>query len=193
MRLALLMFVLPLLALPAVAAPFQHSSGEWREYFRDWLASCPSAINEDATDYYGFSCFASTGSEALNSANLPAYKLTLMLNRLTGEHDLAITVAGDDGEYDQSRPITLQFGSEASISLRMGQELETRYNTVNVFYLTDRTQKARIIETMKDKASLTLGVPLVGVLRPVSMRMSLNGVMSSLDFMDANARRVAQY
>ena len=91
-RLGTVLATLALMVGPALADPFEHSSGEWREYHRDWLASCPDLINEDATDYYGFSCFASTGSQELNSASLPAYKLTLMLNRLTGDLDLAITV-----------------------------------------------------------------------------------------------------
>ena len=52
---------------PVAAEPFHHPYGEWREYNRDWLAACPDVIDEDATDYYGFSCFASTGSEEENA------------------------------------------------------------------------------------------------------------------------------
>jgi hypothetical protein len=82
-------------SLPTAAQPFHHPFGEWREYSRDWLAACPDVIDESATDYYGFSCFASTGSQELNSANLPAYKLTIIRNRLTGDLDVAITIAAD--------------------------------------------------------------------------------------------------
>ena len=91
MRKAIGLVAFVLLSVPAVAEPFHHPFGEWREYNRDWLAACPDVINEDATDFYGYSCFARTGSQELNGANLPAYKLTLIRNRLNGALDLAIT------------------------------------------------------------------------------------------------------
>ena len=85
---------------PLAAEPFHHPYGEWREYHRDWLAACPDVIDDDATDFYGHSCFASTGSQQLNSAGLPAYKLTLLRNRLTGELDIAVTLAADKAQTD---------------------------------------------------------------------------------------------
>lgn len=184
---------LALLTGPALADPFQHASGEWREYHRDWLAACPSAINEDATDYYGFSCFASTGSEELNSANLPAYKLTLMRNRLTGELDIAVTVAGDDAEVDASRPMVLAFGGEPPIPFDFTKALETRYNTINQYYVVDGAAKERLIEKMKARNAVSLTVPLLGAPQSKTVRLSLRGVAASLDFMANYARRVAQY
>ena len=113
MRKAIGLAAVLLLAGPAAAEPFHHPFGEWREYNRDWLAACPDAIVEDAADFYGYSCFASTGSQELNGANLPAYKLTLIRNRLDGALDLAITVSPDSGEYDPERPIVLAFGTKS--------------------------------------------------------------------------------
>lgn len=183
-----------LLLIGAVSAePFHHPFGEWREYNRDWLAACPDAINEDAGDFYGYSCFASTGSQELNGANLPAYKLTLIRNRLDGSLDLAITVSPDKGEYDPARPITLQFGGEPPISLAMGTGIETRFNTINQFFIADPVRRDSIIETMKERNAVTLSVPLAGQDEPVKTWLSLRGVLASLDFMATYARKVAQY
>ncbi|SEP83916.1 hypothetical protein SAMN05428969_1141 [Devosia sp. YR412] len=184
---------LALLVTPALADPFEHSSGEWREYHRDWLASCPDAIHEDATDYYGFSCFASTGSQELNSANLPAYKLTLMRNRLTGDLDLAITVAADNVEADTSRKIILAFGGAAPVSLDFTTDLETRYNTINQFYVVDPALKAELIERLKARNAVSVTLPLTGPKTNQTVWFSLRGVAASLDFMATYARRVAQY
>lgn len=175
------------------AEPFHHPYGEWREYHRDWLAACPDAIDEDAADYYGYSCFASTGSAQLNGASLPAYKLTLIRNRLDGTVDMAITVSPDDGVYDESRPITLQFGGEPEIALEMGDGIETRFNTVNMFYIADEALKDSLLDKFADRNAVTLSVPLEGRETPVSTRLSLRGVLASLDFMAAYARKVAQY
>lgn len=182
-----------LLTAPVAGEPFHHPYGEWREYSRDWLAACPDIINEDAADYYGYSCFASTGSQELNGANLPAYKLTLIRNRLDGALDLAITVAPDHGEYDPARPITLHFGGEAPVVLAFGTDIETRYNTVNQFFIADPARLEAIVDTMKARNALTLSVPLAGQEKPVDTWLSLRGVLASLDFMATYARRVAQY
>lgn len=193
MRHAICLAAFALLAVPAEAEPFHHSFGEWREYHRDWLAACPDAINEDATDFYGYSCFASTGSQELNGANLPAYKLTLIRNRLDGDLDLAITVALENGEYDENRPIVLHFGGQPPMSLKMGAELETRHNVINQYFIADPAQVEALIETMEERNAVTLSVPLVGVEKPVDTRLSLRGVMASLDFMSTYARKVAEY
>lgn len=180
--------------LVVTAAPFHHPAGEWREYHRDWLAACPDVIDEDAADYYGFSCFASTGSQTLNSVGLPAYKLTLLRNRLTGALDLAFTVAADGVEADTSRPLVLTFGGEAPLTLDFQSDLETRYNSVNQFYVVDPARKAALLERMKQRNALLLTVPLRGgdaASQPVSL--SLRGVVASLDFMATYARKVTQY
>ena len=180
--------------LPAMAEPFHHPFGEWREYHRDWLAACPDFIDESATDYYGFSCFASTGSQELNSANLPAFKLTLFRNRLNGELDLAITVAADGVEVDTSRPLILTFGGEAPQAFSFLQDLETRYNTTNQYFVADAARKAALIEQMKERNALRLTVPLTGGAgASKDVWLSLRGVIASLDFMATYARRVAQY
>lgn len=182
-----------LLLTGAVSAePFHHPYGEWREYNRDWLAACPDSINEAATDYYGYSCFASTGSQELNGAGLPAYKLTLIRNRLNGELDIAITVSPGDGEYDPDRPIALRFGGEAPIALTLASGLETRHNTINQFFVIG-PRRTDILDKMKDRNALTLSVPLAGQEDPVETWLSLRGVLASLDFMANYARRVTQY
>ena len=184
--------VVAALCLPVAAEPFHHPFGEWREYHRDWLAACPDVIDENAGDYYGISCFASTGSQELNSAGLPAYKLTLFRNRLNGELDVAITIAADDAVMDQSRPLLLAFGAEAAQAFAFAGDLETRYNTTNQFYVADPDRKAVLIEQMQQRNWLDLTLPLAGGSEK-QVRLSLRGVMASMDFMATYARRVAQY
>jgi hypothetical protein len=192
MRHSLCLAMLAALIAPASAEPFHHPFGEWREYNRDWLAACPDVIKEDDTDYYGYSCFASTGSQEVNDANLPAYKLTLIRNRLDGVVDLAITVAPAEGEYDQDQPMVLTFGGQPPVLLEWGVDLETRHNTVNQFFLVG-PQRDGVLSMMEDRNSVTLAVPLAGAEKPVETRLSLRGVLASLDFMSTYARRVAQY
>jgi len=182
-----------LATFPAAAEPFHHPSGEWREYHRDWLAACPDAINEDATDFYGFSCFASTGSQELNSANLPAYKLTILRNRLNGELDVAFTIAADGVEPDAGRPLVLAFGGEAPESFDFSTDLETRHNTINQFFVVDPARKAALLEKMKQRNSVVITVPLSGERTSADVWLSLRGVMASIDFMATYARRIAQY
>ncbi|MBD8065476.1 hypothetical protein IC608_08315 [Devosia sp. PTR5] len=181
-----------LLTSPVAAQPFHHPYGEWREYNRDWLAACPDVINEDAADYYGNSCFASTGSVEVNDANLPAYKLTLLRNRLDGALDLAVTVAPTKGQFDPDRPMTLQFPGDEPVDLHQGVDFEIRYNTINQFFLLE-PRKSEIIEHMKRRNAVILSVPLKEEMRPVVTRLSLQGVMASLDFMTTYARKVTRY
>lgn len=192
MRKAICLAALMALTGPALAEPFQHANGEWREYHRDWLAACPDAINEDAPDFHGYSCFASTGSQEMNDANLPAYKLTLIHSRLDGGIDLAITVSPSRGHYDSDRPMLLRFGGEPAIELSWGTDMETRHNTINQFFLIGADRDA-VLEKMRERNAVILSVPLAGIEQPVESRMSLRGVLASLDFMSTYARRVAQY
>jgi len=181
-------------ALPVAAEPFHHAFGEWREYNRDWLAACPDEIEEGSADYYGISCFASTGSQELNSANLPAYKLTVFRNRLTGELDIAITVAADGVEADTTGTMVLAFGGENPERYDFSVDLETRYNTINQFFIADPARKATLLERMKQRNSLMLTVPLKGGSEASKqVWLSLRGVTASIDFMATYARRVAQY
>jgi hypothetical protein len=193
-RIGSVFIILVAVCLPAAAEPFHHPYGEWREYHRDWLAACPDAINESATDYYGFSCFASTGSQELNGANLPAYKLTVFRNRLNGELDVAITVAAEDVEVDPSRPLVLAFGGEAPESFDFSADLETRYNTINQFFVADPARKTALLDKMKERNSLLLTIPLTGGAEASKeVWLSLRGVTASIDFMATYARKVAQY
>ena len=151
-------------------------------------------IDENATDYYGFSCFASTGSEELNAANLPAYKLTIFRNRLTGDLDIAITVAADGAEADPGRPLLLNFGGERSLSFDFTTDLETRYNATNQYYVVDAARKAALLDKLKERTSVTLTVPLTGgEVDSKDVWLSLRGVSASIDFMATYARKVARY
>ncbi|MBU1305550.1 MAG: hypothetical protein KKF33_08525 [Alphaproteobacteria bacterium] len=193
-RIGALVFAALACSFPVAAEPFHHSFGEWREYNRDWLAACPDVIDEDATDYYGFSCFASTGSQELNSAGLPAYKLTVMRNRLSGDLDIAVTVAADGVQTDTSRPLVLNFSGKAPLALAFGTDLETRYNTSNQFYVAEPARKAAILDLMKQRNALTVTVPLTGGDAPTkAVWLSMRGVLASIDFMAAYARKVTQY
>ncbi|MDB5528884.1 MAG: hypothetical protein JWR51_1987 [Devosia sp.] len=193
-KISLAVILAALSGLPIVAAPFHHSFGEWREYNQDWLAACPDIINEDATDYYGTSCFASTGSEELNSTNLPAWKLTLILNRLTGVIDVAFTGAADAVEIDTTRPLRIAFGGDAPLLFDFTTDLQTRYNTVNQWFVADPARRDSLIGTMKTRNAATLTVPLTELDEQTrSVWLSLRGVTASLDFMASYARKVAQY
>ncbi|MET3926428.1 hypothetical protein [Devosia sp. 2618] len=175
------------------AEPFHHPFGEWREYNRDWLAVCPDEIDEDAVDYYGISCFASTGSNEKNAAGLPAYKLTVFRNRLNGDLDIAITVAADDVAIDQTRPIELAMTGETPANFDFINDLETRYDTANQFFIRDPLREEALLEAMRDSEAVTLSVPLIDVVPAKDVALSLRGVAASIDFMATYARRVAQY
>ncbi|UJW85279.1 hypothetical protein [Devosia sp. SL43] len=187
------LFLLLASVLPSAAAPFHHPFGEWREYNRDWLAACPDAIDEDATEYYGFSCFASTGSQEQNASNLPAYKLTVFRNRLTGDLDVAFVVAGEDGEADTTRPLVLTFGGEPPMSFDFTTDLETRYNTVNQFFVVDADRKQALLDKMKGRNSVVVTVPVTGATGTKEVWLSMRGLTASIDFMTTYARKVAQY
>ena len=179
---------------PSAAAPFHRNSGQWREYNRDWLAACPDAIDEDGLSYEAYSCFASTGSQELNGANLPAYALTLIRNRLTGDVDIAVTVALDQGETDPSRPLVLTFGGEVPERLDFVADLETRHNVSNQYFVKDAARRDALLERMKQRNAVMLGVPLTGSdVASKDTRLSLRGVAASLDFMTSYARKVAAY
>jgi hypothetical protein len=193
-RIGTALVIVAVSALPTMAEPFHHPFGEWREYNRDWLAACPDAINEDATDFYGFSCFASTGSQELNASNLPAYKLTVLRNRLTGDLDIAFTVAADGVETDTTQKLIIAFGGEDAQTLDFATDLETRYNTINQFFVVDPVRKEALLERLKERNSLLLTVPLTGGAETSKeVWLSLRGVTASIDFMATYARRVAQY
>lgn len=180
---------------PVAAAPFHHPAGEWREYNRDWLAACPDEIVEDdVTSYYGTSCFASTGSQDLNSAGLPAWKLTLIHNRLSGDIDLAFTAAPTSDTLDTSRPLRFEFTGSPAIELAFATDLETRFSTTNQWFIADDARRDSLIELLQSRTSLTLAIPVTDPETPVRhVRLSLQGVLASLDFMANYARRVSQY
>lgn len=190
--------VVALFAAPASGEPFHHPFGEWREYNRDWLAVCPDDIdeNEADADYYYVSCFASTGTGTLNDAGQPVYKLTLVLNRLDGELDVAFSDQRNDGtSFDRSRPLRIRFGGDEPMLLSYGADLETRYTTVNQYFVSDPEKRDALIEAMKVKASATLVIPVTGGTPDATteIRLSMQGVLASLDFMNAYARRVEDY
>ncbi|WDR02542.1 hypothetical protein PSQ19_18455 [Devosia algicola] len=180
---------------PLVAEPFHHPYGEWRDYSQDWLAICPDTIDESASTYYGFSCFASTGSTALNAANLPAYKLTLLLNRLTGALDIAITDASTDGaEIDPVHSISIGFNGAPTVTLNLAADLETRYNTVNQYFVVNDQLREDLLASMKARTAMTVTLPIIGAESDSrTIRFSLRGVTASLDFMASYARKLAQY
>jgi hypothetical protein len=189
----LALFVLTASTATGFAEPFRHSSGEWREYNRDWLAACPSQINEEGTSYPEFSCFASTYSQELNSANLPAYSLTIIRNRLNGEFDIAITLADTERTFDPTRPLILRFAGNPPEELDFSADLETRYNTINQFFVADPERKASLLQRFKDRNAVELVIPLEGTPRNWTTRLSLRGLLASLDFMQAYARRIEHY
>jgi hypothetical protein len=192
-RSSLAVLLLGATTIGAAAAPFHHPFGEWREYSRDWLAACPDKVNEKGSFYAEFSCFASTYSQERNSANLPAYSLTVIRNRLTGELDIALTLADTQRNFDTTRPLVLQFAGDPPEQLDFTADLETRYNTSNQFFLLDPQRKAELLQRFKDRSAVELQVPIEGAPKPWTTRLSLRGLNASLDFMEAYARRIEQF
>ena len=193
-RLAVCAAVLALLTVPAAAQPFHHPYGEWREYNRDWLAACPDEINEQLDSFQGVSCFASTNSAEKNAANLPAWQLTLIHNRLTGALDLAFTAAPDTVELDIARPLVFEFAGAPRVSFNFTADLQTRHNVSNQWFIADPARRDALIAEMQSRNAVTLAVPLTAPGEAVRMvPLSLRGVEASLDFMATNARRVAEY
>jgi len=181
----------------AAGEPFHHPFGEWREYNRDWLAVCPNAIEEEKAlaGYYYISCFASTGT-GQNEAGQPAYKLTLILNRLDGALDVAFSDQAEGGaSFDRTRPLRIRFGNDPPMLFSYGTDLETRYTTVNQYFVSDPAKRDALIAAMKEKAAATLVIPLAGDDPEAftDIRLSMQGVLASLDFMTAYARRVEDY
>lgn len=194
-KFSLIALVVVAATVPAAAEPFHHAYGEWREYNRDWLAACPDKILEDdVTSYYGTSCFASTGSQELNSTNLPAWSLTLVRNRLTGDIDLAFTAAPDAVELDTARPLRLAFSDLPVVELDFATDLETRFNISNQWFIKDDARRDSLIEQLQSHTNVQVAVPLTAATEPArQVRFSLQGVLASLDFMANYARRVSQY
>ncbi|MGV8832350.1 MAG: hypothetical protein ACOH2N_10275 [Devosia sp.] len=182
------------LTAPLAAEPFHIAEGQWREYNHDWLAACPDVIDEKQDYYYYNSCFASTGGQEQNATGLPAYKLTILRNRLTGILDVAVTVAADEVRADTSRALVMEFSGAAAMRFDFATDLETRYNTVNQYYVVDPERKAALLESMKQRNAMTMTVPLTGAEGDAqTVRLSMRGVLASLDFMATFARKVAQY
>ena len=190
LALATLMATTPL----ALAEPFHHPFGEWREYNHDWLAACPDTIEEGTDGYYGISCFASAGSVEKNSAGQPAYKLTVMLNRLTGALDVAVSVQADGVTVDQERTLLVSFAGDVPLTYDFRGDLETRYNTINQFYFTDEAERDALLDLMKQRNAVTLTIPVDDAAKPTRVvQLSLRGVTASIDFMTTYARKVAEY
>ena len=130
-----------------------------------------------------------------NATTSAAASQTILCRRaLNGELDVAITVAADGVAADTSRPLVLAFGGEAPESFDFTTDLETRYKTVNQFFVADPTRKAALLERMKERNAVVLTVPLTG--GPEASKdvwLSLRGVTASIDFMATYARRVTQY
>lgn len=176
----------------AMAEPFHHPYGEWREYNADWLAACPDRINpEDATSYYATSCFASTASAEKNDANLPAYTMSLILDRLTGARDVTFTVAPTDGtELDESRLLEVRFSGSPPMRFAFGSDLETRYNTVNQYFVVDSDQRDALLAAMRERNAATLVLPVdAGQGATKQVRLSMRGVLASIEFMQNYAQR----
>jgi hypothetical protein len=192
--LALAFGSLAALSGPALAEPFHHPYGEWREYNADWLSACPDQINEeDTSGYYGTSCFATTGSQLRNDANLPAYSMSLILNRLTGDLDVIFTVAPTDGTVlDETGTLEVRFSGEPAMVFDFEDDLETRYNTTNQYFIVDEARREALLEAMRERTAAIVAFP-VSEGEPEEIWLSMRGVLASLDFMSTYARRVGEY
>jgi hypothetical protein len=88
----------------------------------------------------------------------------------------------------------MEFSGAAAMRFDFATDLETRYNTVNQYYVVDPERKAALLESMKQRNAMTMTVPLTGAEGDAqTVRLSMRGVLASLDFMATFARKVAQY
>ena len=177
----------------ASAKPFKHKFGEWREYNSAWLGVCPIKLEPEKAKYgtYYDHCWAVAGSAETNGIGYPAYSFRIHRHRVTGTMEISFTyaAAGSD-KLDISKPMTMQFDGGAETDLSFSQSLETRFNTINEYFIKDETQKNFILKNLRKRNHLTVSVPLLssqGDKHSKTVNIWLKGVQASEAFMKAYA------
>ena len=182
------------MSLSSVSAkPFKHKFGEWREYNSAWLAVCPQKLEPEKAKFstYYDHCWAVAGSAEKNDIGYPVYSFRVHRQRVTGAMEISFTYASvNQYKLDTSRPMTMQFDGGNGTNLSFSTSLETRFSTVNEYFIKDGTQKNFILENLRERNHLTVSVPLTtpqGEKRSKAVNIWLKGVQASEDFMKAYA------
>ena len=178
---------------PVSAKPFKHKFGEWREYNSAWLAVCPEKLEPEKAkfDTYYDHCWAVAGSAEKNNIGYPVYSFRFHRQRVTGAMEISFTYAdGGQDKLDVSQPMTMQFDGGDGTNLSFSTSLETRFNTINEYFIKDETQKIFILKNLRERNHLTVSVPLTtpqGDKRSKAVNIWLKGVQASEAFMKAYA------
>ncbi|MEP3232708.1 MAG: hypothetical protein ABJO30_07755 [Hyphomicrobiales bacterium] len=175
------------------AKPFKHKFGEWREYNSAWLGVCPIKLESEKAKFgtYYDHCWAVAGSAETNSIGYPIYSFRFHRQRVTGAMEISFTYAGgDQTKLDNSRPMTMQFDGGYGANLSFSTSLETRFNTINEYFVKDETQKNFILKNLRERNHLSVSIPLTtpqGDKHSKSVNIWLKGVQASEEFMKAYA------
>ena len=174
---------------PVSAKPFKHKFGEWREYNSAWLGVCPIKFEPEKAQYgtYYDHCWTVAGSTETNSVGYPVYSFRIHRHRVTGTMEVSFTYAATGAEkLDISEPMTMQFDGRVGTNLSFSDSLETRFNTVNEYFVKDETQKNVILKNLRERNHLTVSVPLItpnGEQYSKTVNIWLKGVQASEKFM----------
>ncbi|MEP1443358.1 MAG: hypothetical protein ABJK39_10160 [Hyphomicrobiales bacterium] len=175
------------------AKPFKHKFGEWREYNSAWLAVCPEKLEPEKAKYstYYDHCWAVAGSKQKNSIGYPVYSFRIHRHRVTGKFQVSFTYAGEKTDkLDLSRPMDMYFDGSNETRLSFSTSLETRFNTVNEYFIKNETQKDLVVKNLRERSHLTVSIPLItaqGEAHSKTVNIWLKGVQASEKFMKAYA------
>lgn len=176
------------------AKPFKHKFNEWREYNSAWLGVCPVKLEPEKAKYgtYFDHCWAVAGSNDQNEIGYPIYSFRFHRQRETGTMEFSFTYAGvaGSGKLDLSRPMNMLFDGGTGTSLSFSTALETRFNTINEYFVKHEEDKSFILKNLRERNHLTVSVPLIsaqGDKHSKTVNIWLKGVQASEDFMKAYA------
>ena len=178
---------------PVNAKPFKHKFGEWREYNSAWLGVCPIKFEPEKAKYgtYYDHCWAVVGSNEKNDVGYPIYSFRIHHQRVTGATEFSFTFAGvGTDKLNVTKPMNMQFDDGNGTSLSFSTSLETRFNTINEYFIKDQAQKSFILKNLRERNHLTVSVPLIsaqGKKHYKTINIWLKGVQASEKFMKAYA------
>lgn len=180
---------------PVNAKPFKHKFGEWREYNSAWLAVCPEKLEPEKAKFgtYYDHCWAVAGSTETNDIGYPIYSFRIHRQRVTGAMEVSFTYAGAGSQkLDTTRPINIFFDGGHEAMLSFSVSLETRFNTVNQYFIKNESHKNYVLKHLRERNHLTASIPLIpspGHQNFKKVDIWLKGVQASERFMKAYANQ----
>ncbi|MEM8838671.1 MAG: hypothetical protein AAGE89_11300 [Pseudomonadota bacterium] len=173
---------------------FENQFGEWRVYNKAWLGVCPMEhvpTADRSVSYYSTHCWAVAGTLLANEFNFPVYSFRIYRDRTDGSMEISFTHAPLEAtdRLDQSRPLVLKVDNGPGFTLDFANDLETRHNTVNVYYPKNRETTDALVNAMRAGANLAVTVPLLrdGEATEDTASIWLYGIRASERFMRAYA------